>query len=701
MSLASSRRHEPPEINRDYHEISQDASEDALRLEKAFLTRDAVEIIPPSGRARRWAPLFITFVYLFLMLFFWVVTATLCFQPIKGDKWYTSYSEIGPCHVDDSGSGFGFTCIDLQKTMLREALTANDRWRRTARILGSLMSVLAIPVSSAICARGAVAYVQNQKRTFAFSKAMALADRGWWDPTIAGKMLMPSGRRRYTSHYLLFAACICAFGALIWPLQEILLTQTSVQLIVRDDNSVSPRTYMPDADITGLSQVNLTDAVIATVGSLESAGYWDSQPNIWRSPGDMCNSSSNSWTFSCVAAGPGVDYYNLLGNSTFVSNIVNSVDTGLVENHALRFNSSVHCVNVDDTSYPRPCGGFATSSITTPGDGGEEQIFEVCAPADMGRFPWNVTRNRQELKEEVYIHFNAAAASFLTNGTTSSSLTQRCTSQTTAGYFMLPNNVNHTFGPLQTEFDLIASNDPETSFPPYGRGYAVPPDDIVLGKAYPIPKPPEAPALGPLLTATISLFGPRTFFSTRANTTTNTTDASVDPQNCDPVPLSYIGSTDGSGNMPSRESSPMQRLSTCASASKSAYSSDLNAWLLDLFLDSDALYPETVFTQAMFFANKANLARAASVRPYRRTIVIDQGIAAQLLSMPIAGVAVLSAVVVLHLVGLVMVAGYTVRWPTWTATLDAFAVLNLGRRLGDRELTSMSSSREGLTRSVN
>lgn len=233
-----------------------------------------------------------------------------------------------------------------------------------------------------------------------------------------------------------------------------------------------------DADITGLSQVKSIETVGDTRSLINYATQYDSRPNIWRTPDSVCNSSM-SWAYSCVSnsnqGGIATQFYPLRGNSSFVSIPVNSVTTGIISDHAFRFNTSVASEEVSEESYPDSCGGPGSFSASTlanlsgldasynvpiSADGMME--VKVCALGDSQSFPWNLTRNRQDIAEEAYIHFNSIAMSFLTNGSRIASWTQRIRANTTAGYFMLPNYMNnYQTGPLLETFNLATSFDPE------------------------------------------------------------------------------------------------------------------------------------------------------------------------------------------------------------------------------------------------
>ncbi|KAK2802463.1 hypothetical protein FQN51_004526 [Onygenales sp. PD_10] len=681
----------PSSLTRDgveYHGGLSTSQTYHVRMEK-----DTLRSISTAPKKRYFITSFMITLYSILLLLSWIITVVLSAKPLNGRRWHASWTapDIRPCHYSDGGWGTGFGCDGMENIMTEDQLGLNESWRKSVRFIGSVMAVAAIPVSSAICARAAVAYLQNKENgTFRLSEAITLANRAWWDPILASKLLHPQHRQLHFSKFLLLATSVCALGATIWPLQAILVTDEAIPLVLRASPS-SWNILTHDADISGLSQVNSTDVIITTKAAINTGTYWDSQPNLWITPDSMCNGTSNQgWSRSCETKidEDGTILTNmkhLLGESSFVSYATNTADTGLFEGHSFRFNSSVKCTNVTEDMFPQPCNGFTAAYVTngTNTDGSSKRLeFQVCAPGDPQRFAWSMTRDRQDIEEEVYLRFNDVAMSSLfagDSGLKNSSLTQRCTSRTSAGYFMLPNRNNgHAIGPLLDTFDLLASHDPQMVFENEGQGHSKPPSDMILGDAYPIPPVSKSPALGPLLTATISLFGPSTFFSTRANATSAPTpDASTD--GCiDPVPFYYISRTSSSPHMP--DYIPQ---SVCASNSPSDYQKDLNNWLSNLFLADK--FPEhtteDVFTQAVFHANKATLSRAAAVERYRRMLLTDSGVETRLLRMSTAAIVVISIVIFLHLAGLMVLAYSASKNPTWTETLDAFAILKLGLQL--------------------
>lgn len=101
---------------------------------------------------------------------------------------------------------------ETSKLPLNSAQRAsNRRWRLTLQAIGAVMAVLAIPISSAICARATVAYTQI-KRNLNLRQTLALADRGWWDPFILSRLILPGGLGKYGTPFLVFAAIVCALG---------------------------------------------------------------------------------------------------------------------------------------------------------------------------------------------------------------------------------------------------------------------------------------------------------------------------------------------------------------------------------------------------------------------------------------------------------------------------------------------------------
>lgn len=192
------------------------SKEELLNDPSQLMSRETIHIIPDTPRKRHLLPAFALFIYGFLLIISWVITGILSFKPLNAPQWHTEWSDpsIWPCHYTDSIIGTGFDCSGWNVVLQKDQLALNTRWLRVVEVIGSIMAVLSVPLSSAICARAAVVYIQNKSSGFSVSKTLALADRGWWDPVIAGGLLRRRGRDRYLSKFLLIATLVSVLGQL-------------------------------------------------------------------------------------------------------------------------------------------------------------------------------------------------------------------------------------------------------------------------------------------------------------------------------------------------------------------------------------------------------------------------------------------------------------------------------------------------------
>jgi hypothetical protein len=140
------------------------------------------------------------------------------------------------------------------------------------------------------------------------------------------------------------------------------------------------------------------------------------------------------------------DYFDHYNRSYFVSAMENGTTTGVLREHVMRLNSSVQCNNVPSSEFPSPCSGtrpFTTSYNT------EFLDIRVCAPGEYGVYPWNLTRNQQDLPEELFIDVFVPYNGTVFSGNFLLNFTIHCTAATTRGYFELGNYRNNfSYGPL-------------------------------------------------------------------------------------------------------------------------------------------------------------------------------------------------------------------------------------------------------------
>jgi hypothetical protein len=133
------------------------------------------------------------------------------------------------------------------------------------------------------------------------------------------------------------------------------------------------------------------------------------------------------------------------GSRYFVSSLPNGTETGVLRQHALRLNSSVSCENVTASEFPEVCAGSRPLSLEVRRN---NVNVSICVPGEIGRHPWTLSRNRQDLEEELFLDLQYAGENNSWYNYPSV-FTLHCTASTTRGYFELGNWMNkHVYGPL-------------------------------------------------------------------------------------------------------------------------------------------------------------------------------------------------------------------------------------------------------------
>lgn len=138
----------------------------------------------------------------------------------------------------------------------------------------------------------------------------------------------------------------------------------------------------------------------------------------------------------------------------FASSIASGADTQVLRYHALRLNSSIQCDAT--TPFPSTCSGSKpfVGDTTLAINGTDYVQFRWCVPGAYDVSPWTLSRDRQDIAEELFLDVVAPVASTLgqvdvNNVVRLNNFSLHCTSSTTRGYFELPSNHNqHQPGPL-------------------------------------------------------------------------------------------------------------------------------------------------------------------------------------------------------------------------------------------------------------
>lgn len=120
-----------------------------------------------------------------------------------------------------------------------------------------------------------------------------------------------------------------------------------------------------------------------------------------------------------------------------------NITTGTMRYHAMRFNSTVECTLLSKDEFPEDCPGSKpySTSIEVRNDTSLLEL-RICVPGRWGTSPWTLSRNRQDIEEQVYLQL-------LDDSDQDNSTTIHCSSATTRGYFELGNyRTKGAYGPL-------------------------------------------------------------------------------------------------------------------------------------------------------------------------------------------------------------------------------------------------------------
>ena len=193
-------------------------------------------------------------------------------------------------------------------------------------------------------------------------------------------------------------------------------------------------------------QNNLTSLVSAlTRNSLKATSNTTPQPLLWQESLG-CSSSNQSRTERCFLDTPTLGNLSQL-SSPYLAQLPVGFHTGLIKQHILRINSTVKWENVSQEHMPSDCGETANcfyvlyANETTPGyPRPRAWSIEACMPGDQTVSPWKATYNRQDFTETLYL--NISLQGYVYAGKPVYGGSFRITSETTAGYFELPNYMN-------------------------------------------------------------------------------------------------------------------------------------------------------------------------------------------------------------------------------------------------------------------
>ena len=466
-----------------------------------------------------------------------------------------------------------------------------------------------------------------------------------------------------------------------------------------------PRPPLYESVGTTLSAVNAVDPNDVTQATV-SGKVSDQQPNLWlmgKGNGNLTNFQTfydqpdlASATFQQTGFSP---------RPFFTSSIPVNTDTGVLSALAFRLSTNLSCEEIPHSIFPASCDGtapFATnyfnanlSAAKANFYGGPIFTFRACAP---GNFSWVPGDNKQDISEEFYMdlqsslspaefnYFNGKVESI---GSIIYNFTYHCTTNSTLAYFQPPNYWNgHE---VQDIVDLGPDN---TTFPT-GPNKKFQPQNLNV--------PLEVP--GPFLTTVLALFGKNTFFDNIVNSNdTHNNNLEV----CQALRMPLTGLCTGEESMcnPYHYSSDARGpildcldpgyvdSSNPLTDPKDQHPNGTLASYLFLFLQkfnnlnsTNAALTLTNFYSSLAMLDPSRALDATYFEPsdgqVAENVYTSPGLAIQKLHAPLAGLILISVFIILQLAGLFLLAIYASSHPTWTSSLDSFALLRMGAAMAN------------------
>ena len=583
---------------------------------------------------------------------------------------------------------------------------ANEKWYQAMRVIQSIVGVLTIPITSAVCSSAAVAFAQYNQRSLGLTmrQTMVLADKGWTDPKTFLKLLTSfSGLKRYGSLFLFLAIALNLLGGLVQPLQQVFITQTTVKTPI-----YTSRVYrildIPDM-FRGTSDVDDDGTVVLmTRDALSSTSATDTQSQLWQSAAFTCDGKElrdrlfgDDHSATPAACGYGATLGNISGLvEPFFAQLPSAFSTGLIRQFTPRFDSTATYYTIDAADYPVNCSqrenGYYVTYINNASDTGHPWSVEVCMPDDLSSTPWKNTRMRQDFLETLFINISRAdAGQTLEPG---GSL-YRIVLHTTAGYFQLPNYMNDEApGELleqdpnlfcddmceaqgqEVSGDLFEPSITDSDNPGFHRQKRRE-DNATIALEQLVNK-------GPLLTVAMALFGEGSYIAERKSFP----DKFIDQGNngalpngtcVDIAPLQYLmeihyGYLDWTTGR--------QCIANNDTKSLDDLNGGISLWLRN-FQVKDKATMENAFTAAAFLATKAWTGYQIPVPARTLFVNLDMGADTQVPAISRAGKYLISILLAIFLLALFAMALYSTRETRWTAQLDAFAMMRLGAAMAD------------------
>ncbi|KAI8627181.1 hypothetical protein F5Y19DRAFT_443539 [Xylariaceae sp. FL1651] len=627
--------------------------------------------------------------YIGLALYAWIITCILTYRPI-GPHHYGVYV------VNSDNDGWGWSGANYIHSLYEES----ENYYRGARVVQSIVAVLTIPLTSAVCGRAAVAFLQKSSG-MTMRQMMALADKGWVEPGIFLKL--PFTWKRYGCWFLLYALVLSLLGSIISPLQALFLTTTTIK------TPTFPQLISELTDFTdhfGPYAENVDDGYVTTItrGRMASTGTTIPQPRLWSRSTD-CNVFTNDKNnLLCVLNGG----YNTFANFSllkepFFSQLPSGFSTGLVRQFAPRINSTARRENITADQFPKDCAEAPGSlyihyqNMTVTGPDSYQRnswSLDICMPGNQSVSPWTASHERQDFTEHLYLNITLDGFEEVP-GIPSGVFYSKITLDTTAGFFELPNYMNSGIpGPLLED---NPNNYCGTDCEPQGYGNSQIYDHNITRQATLNGSESTSatnattdlrsnPNKGPLLTIALALFGVGSFIDTRQGSEASISTLSNEGLGgvcLDLVPFIPLVRDFLDQYAVNDPLDPCLRYENGGSWDpNSQVASYLWAFVWNQWDGYGGERIQNAFSAAAFLANEAWMLSQTPNNDF--TVSYDLGADTNIPVISRAAIILISTLLGLHLLGVLSMALYAAWVPRWTNTLNAFAMMRVGAAMADR-----------------
>ncbi|KAJ5318747.1 uncharacterized protein N7506_011451 [Penicillium brevicompactum] len=670
---------------------------------------------PTSSMSRESYVLILASFYAALAMCAWIFTCVLSVRPVTTQDYSVKIGNGSPYPFSTSDDGFQ-KMVEISRE-LRSLYSRNQQWYRAARVLQSLVGVLTLPLTTAVCSSTAVVFIQRRQShgSLSLRQTMALADKTWTNIPSYAKIfpfVATTEWNRYGSSLLQLAIFLNVLGVVTSPMQQIFLSTKVIKTptvpqtydFVGDipnqfQEDDYPRTRNPLDDAVLDNTTDSNKVVVLTRAAMASATTADFQSLLWYDLHNACPPELLGSNGACSQLAVSFGHFDPLGvppeNDAFLAQLPVGFNSGLIRQFAPRINSSTKFTQIASHEFSRECeqthGSFfmdyasAPDLRSTPSYG---WAIQACMPGDLARTPWKATRSRQDFSEDLFLNMTLKSSEAWNN------TFYKLTLNTTAGYFELPNYMNGEVAGSLLDKDpndlcgidcMTQGSDLEAQSPILHHDFRRNEPKSGHSTDGPIRPLETVKNKGPLLTIALAMFGEGSFLQQNSfgykSPSQIHDDLSRSTEFCtNLLPLQFI--------LDPKIWTSMQDMHH---ASGTCIRENVVNWMrffhLDIFSEYLGFHPnnpaslvESSFKIAAFLANKAWMeSKVGSL-----AVSYDLGADSQVPSISRAGIIIISCLLGLDLLILVPLAAYAAWTPRWTSQLDSFAMMRIGATLGDK-----------------